>query len=101
MIKHIVFWNFKEQAEGCSRQENILKLKAMLEALDLPQIVSLEVGVNINTSEAAFDAALYSEFASREDLQTYLTHPDHLKISAFCKAVRSERKVVDYEVGLS
>ena len=31
MIKHIVMWKFKEEAEGCSKAENIAKVKAMLE----------------------------------------------------------------------
>ena len=33
MIKHIVMWKFKDFAEGATRQENLLKVKSMLEAL--------------------------------------------------------------------
>ena len=29
MIRHIVMWKFKDFAEGLSREENILKVKAM------------------------------------------------------------------------
>ena len=31
MIKHIVMWKLKEQAEGADRATNALKLKALLE----------------------------------------------------------------------
>jgi hypothetical protein len=32
MIKHIVFWTFKDQAEGATRTENAARAKALLEA---------------------------------------------------------------------
>ena len=47
MIKHIVMWKFKEEAEGKSRAENIAIVKADLEALKgvIPQITDdFEVG---------------------------------------------------------
>lgn len=33
MIKHIVMWEFKDHAEGLTKEENISKVKSMLEAL--------------------------------------------------------------------
>ena len=33
MIKHIVMWKFKDEAEGLTKTENIQKVKSMLEAL--------------------------------------------------------------------
>ncbi|MEA1982327.1 MAG: Dabb family protein, partial [Campylobacterota bacterium] len=35
-------------------------------------------------------------FASKEDLNSYAIHPEHLKVVAFIKSVAKESKVVDY-----
>lgn len=100
MIKHIVMWKLKENAEGCTRIENAEKIKASLEALKgrIEQIKSLEVGINVSDSETAFDAVLYSEFESLEHLKQYRSHPEHVKISSFVAKVRESRAVVDYNV---
>jgi len=100
MIKHLVLWKLKENAEGKTRQENALDLKAALEGLKgkVPEIQALEVGLNYNTADTASDLSLYSEFKSREDLERYQKHPDHLKVVELVKKVTQERRVSDYEV---
>ena len=99
MIKHIVMWKLKDFAEGKTKQENANTIKTRLEALKtrIEQIRFLEVGVNLNRSEQAYDAVLISEFNSLEDLDIYKKHPEHLKISEFVGKVREARVVVDYE----
>lgn len=100
MIKHIVMWRLKEYAEGNSKAENAKIIKTKLESLKgvIEQIRNIEVGININNSHQAFDAVLYSEFDSIEDLNLYKNHPEHRKISEFVSKIRNERVVVDYEV---
>ncbi len=100
MIKHIVFWRLKENAEGASKEENAATLKQILEALkeSIPEIIHIEVGMNGIESPAAFEVALYSEFASFDDLKIYQAHPEHLKCKEFVEKVTSERAVVDYEI---
>lgn len=100
MIKHIVMWRLKEAAEGASKLENAAKMKAMLEALKpvIPQIQNLEVGMNMVEANAAYDVALYSEFAGLEDLDIYQKHPDHEACKEFIGKIVSERAFVDYEV---
>lgn len=46
MIKHIVMWKFKENAEGCTKDENIAKIKAMLEALPEKNTIYQKNGSN-------------------------------------------------------
>lgn len=97
MIKHIVMWKLKE----ANKQENTLKLKKRLEDLKLhiPELLTVEAGVNFNESEAAFDVVLTSEFESREALIRYQQHPEHQKLIAdFLEKVRAEKHVVDYEI---
>jgi hypothetical protein len=100
MIKHIVLWKLKAFAEGASREQNASRMKHELEALKskIPQIRHIEVGVNMIPSEAAYDVALYSEFANEQDLNIYQKHHDHVKIADFVGKVRASRVVVDYKI---
>lgn len=100
MIKHIVLWKLKETAEGCSAAENALEIKRRLEALNglIPGMFRLEVGMDFSREDASSDVVLYSEFASRAALDVYQNHPLHEEVKAFVMAVRSERRLVDYEI---
>jgi len=91
-------WKLKEFAEERSKAENAQWMKEHLEALlpIIPQIKSLEVGINVNQSEAAYDAVLVSLFENEEDLNVYRNHPEHMKVSAYCKKIRISRAVADY-----
>ncbi|HSG32070.1 MAG TPA: Dabb family protein [Thermodesulfobacteriota bacterium] len=100
MIKHIVMWKLKDSARGVSKEENAKELKSVLEDLKdkIDVIKEIEVGMDFNGSAAAYDVALYSVFDSREDLQTYQKHPEHVKVVDFVNEIRDERVVVDYEI---
>lgn len=100
MVKHIVMWTLKDTAEGRSREENARLMKERLEALParISTIRFFEVGLNYNTTQDAFDIVLYSEFDSREDLETYQVHPAHIEARDVIRSVRKEHVVVDYEV---
>ncbi len=97
MLKHIVMWKFKDEAEGKTRAENCAHIKGMLEALPavMPFIRSLEVGMNAYPGPMSSDMALIIEFDSKEDLDLYAGHPDHVKISQYVSKVREGRTVVD------
>ena len=102
MVRHIVMWTLKEEAEGRDKAGNAAEMQARLLALPakLPQVRELEVAVG----EAVFaavppaDVVLYSTFDSREDLQAYAGHPLHLEVVEFIKKVVAERRVVDIDV---
>jgi hypothetical protein len=98
MLKHIVLFKLKPSAEGASKEENAKKIKRDLEALKgvIPQIRHIEVGINAIPSDAAYDVAIYSEFANEADLNTYAKHPEHMKVAEFVGKVRESRVVVDY-----
>ncbi len=99
MIKHIVMWKFKSFAEGAAKRDNLMKVKAMLEALPdkIDYIREMKVEVNVNPKEGMYDAVLISAFDSLEDVNNYRVHPEHKKISAFVALVREGRASVDYE----
>ena len=96
MIVHIVMFKFKEENKESNIELVVKKLNGLLEKID--ELKSIEVGVDFNKSERAFDLSLYSTFDSKEDLQAYAVHPEHLKVVELIKSVTSESKVVDYIV---
>jgi hypothetical protein len=98
MLKHIVLFKLKEKAEGASKQDNVTMLKRELETLPgrIPQIVKMEVGINAVPSEAAYDVAIYSEFADKDALAIYQKHPEHMKVIELVKKIVEGRAVVDY-----
>lgn len=100
MIKHIVMWRLKDDPAGLSKMAAAEKMKAALEGLAdrIPELHEVEVGVNVEPSDAAFDVCLYSVFASQADLDLYQQHPDHQAVVDFVRSVVSERVVVDYVV---
>lgn len=96
MVVHIVMFKFNEE----NKQENLLVVKNALEELvsKVPMLNEIEVGIDFNQSERAFDLSLYSTFDNKDDLKAYAVHPEHLKVVELIKKVTIESKVVDYEV---
>jgi hypothetical protein len=100
MIKHIVLWKLKDTVDGKTKNETGAILKSALESLQgkIRELQAIEVGLNFNPAETASDISLYSEFNSKEDLDRYQKHPEHLKVALLVKQYTSERRVSDYEV---
>jgi hypothetical protein len=100
MIKHIVLWKLKEEANGLSKTENAVVIKQKLEDLNgkIEGLIHLEVGMDFLHSPESVDITLYSEFESKAALDFYQQHPLHKAIMPFIAEARSERRVVDYEV---
>lgn len=98
MLKHVVMWKLKAEAEGKTKAENARWMKEYLEALIgvVPEIRSLQVGINSKESEMAYDAVLISTFENEEALAAYKVHPRHVEVSAYCKKIRESRVVVDF-----
>ncbi len=94
MVVHIVMFKFKDK----NKEQNILKTAEKLNALvDLvPSLNSMEVGIDFNKTQRAFDMSIYTTFNTQEDLKKYATHPAHLNVVNFIKEVTYESKVVDY-----
>jgi len=94
MIVHIVMFKFNEK----NKEENLLVVKSKLEELvsKIPTLLSIEVGIDFNQSDRAFDLSLYSTFNTKDDLKTYAVHPAHLEVVELIKSVTSQSKVVDY-----
>ena len=95
MVVHIVTFQFKEE----NKKANIIQAKQMLENLmgAVPSLRSIDVGVNFSTEERSMDMSIINVFESKEGLNAYAVHPDHIKVVYFIKSVVEYSKVVDYE----
>lgn len=100
VIRHIVMWKLKDNAEGATREQNALKLKEKLEGCRhiVPGILHLEVGIATPGLESSYDVVLISDFADKAALDAYQVHPTHEAIKGFVVAVREARQAVDFEV---
>lgn len=101
MIKHIVFFQLANEAEGKTKAENARIIKENLENLIhiIPELKKIEVGINLPEAPVTnYDVALYSEFESMKELDIYSKHPAHLKITEYIGKVRTVRACVDYEI---
>jgi heme-degrading monooxygenase HmoA len=99
MIKHIVMWKLKDEAEGASRAANAVEMKRRLDACAniVPGMLKFEVALAQPGLEATYDVVLYSEFASQDALAAYAQHPVHKAVVPFIGAVRESRQCMDYE----
>ena len=99
MIKHIVAWNFADEAEGADKATNVaLAAKALRELPDkVPGILEFEVITPQDGLDTSFDLALYSVFTDADALSGYAVHPAHLPVVALIKARVTGRSVIDYD----
>jgi hypothetical protein len=94
VIVHIVAFQFKDE----NKKANIIQAKQMLENLMgvVPTLRSMDVGLNFSNEERAMDMSIITTFQSKEALDAYAVHPEHLKVVDFIKSVVEYSKVVDY-----
>lgn len=90
MIRHIVMWKFKEDADPTEFLTGLGALNGVI-----PQIRHMEIHRSA-VENAAYDAVLISDFDSLEDLEIYKKDPRHVAVSGLCKAIRTARSAIDY-----
>ncbi|HKL19738.1 MAG TPA: Dabb family protein [Halalkalibaculum sp.] len=106
MIRHVVMWKLKEEAEGATKEKNAEKMKLILEGLkvNIDEIKSVEVGINITEDDeeagSAFDVVLISDFETELDYTMYTRNAHHKKAIEFINSVIKERHFVDYKMDI-
>ena len=95
MIRHIVFFKFKPEADASKRKLVLDELRALPDKIDV--IRSFEVGEDILQSARSWDAVIVATYDDLQALDTYNRHDDHvevvMKLRKICEAVGS----VDFE----
>ncbi|MDX6215175.1 MAG: hypothetical protein QOG99_759 [Frankiales bacterium] len=90
MIRHVVLMKFVDAADAPSA-------KARLEALPaaIPQVLSLQVGLDTLHTDASYDLWLITTHDSVEALEEYQVHPVHLEFRTWVGPRLAGRVVVD------
>lgn len=92
MIRHIVMWKFREDADPTDFLTGLSALNGQI-----PQIRHMELHPSA-VKDAAYDWTLISDFDSLEDLEIYKKDPRHVAVSGLCKAIRTARSAIDFEI---
>lgn len=100
MIKHIVLWKLKPEAEGKTAQENAALIKEKLEGLfgKIPEIKSIQVRANTLQVDGNYDVTLIAEFESEEKMYAYQRNPLHEEVAVYVKKVVETRAAIDFEI---
>ncbi len=101
MIRHIVMFEFLNEAEGKTATENAVIARDKLLALKdkISFIRHMEIGINDGEADDTnYTLCMTIDFDSFDDLNAYRVHPEHLEVAAFIGRVRLSRACVDYEI---
>jgi Stress responsive A/B Barrel Domain len=96
MIDHLVLFTLKE---GTSREDEEDVISTFRELRGkIPNLVDFSIGKNFSERSQGYTHGLFVRFQTRDDLQDYLKHPEHLSAVKKLDALQEgERIVVDYE----
>ena len=94
MIDHLVFLAVREDASSEEIEDLISSIRGLKDTV--PGVVDLTVGENFSERSGGYTHGIFVRFESREGLQGYMKHPDHLAVVEKLDALTT-RIVVDYE----
>lgn len=98
-MAHMVMWKLN----GATAQARQAQAQTLVQAFEatrgkLPGVLRMEVGANLIDAADACDLALCMVFESRQALEAYNAHPEHLKIKEMMGLWRLARSQVDFEI---
>lgn len=100
MIRHIVWWTLKPEANGNKAEINaalIQKESAILHGI--PSARSVDVSSKIeNSTTVPCQVVLVSTHDSMKELDAYKADPAHIKFAKLITEVSESRNCIDYEI---
>lgn len=99
MIRHIVFFKLDDEIPAAQRMTLLKEVKLKLEELPalIPEILSMEIGINSVRDPKAADLSLLSKYNDLAALQAYQVHPAHKAFMEWNRNKCPKFSVVDYE----
>lgn len=93
-LTHVVLFKFRHPTD-----EVLEKAAGLLRGLSgqIPQLISIEVGVDVLHSERSYDLAIITRFADMAGMKAYQSHPEHVKVLDYLRTVLSGSVAVDFE----
>ena len=101
MLRHIVWWTLKDEAEGFTADQNAARVKEASAILStIPGVITVEVSIEVAEATSTVPAriVLQSAHADADALKAYADHPIHLEFAKLIKAVCSSRQALDYYI---
>ncbi len=93
MITHVVMWNLNGDRDESA---NIVMSEFRSMPDEIPQIASLEVGINLPSEYSNRDLVLISRHRSFEEFMEYQAHPYHEKVKSIVTPYLRDRTSVDF-----
>jgi hypothetical protein len=94
VIDHLVFLAANEDASPEDIEDLISSIRNLKESV--PGVVDLSAGENFSPRSGGYTHGIFVRFETREDLQGYMQHPDHLAVVEKLDRLTT-RIVIDYE----
>lgn len=100
MLRRIVMWRLKAQ-DAEQKALDAGTIKRALESMrgKIPGLLNVQVGVNGSAGADAADVVMIVDFEDVQSLALYESHPVHEQVKPIVGPLRSERRVVEYELG--
>jgi len=95
MFKHIVLYKLKDSD---TRQKIALKSKFMSMDGKIPEIISIEVGINELSLARNYDVSLFITFKTQQDFYNYKENDFHKTVSSYVHEVITSSVSVDYSI---
>ena len=96
MIDHLVLFTLKDDASQQDEEDVIRTFREL--GSKIPNLVDFSIGKNFSERSRGYTHGLFARFHTRDDLQAYLKHPDHLSAVEKLEVIQEgQRLVVDYE----
>ncbi len=96
MIRHVVLFKFKAGIAAEERKSLYQRLKALPEKV--PGVVKPEAGEDFLRTPRSYDIALVFGFESREAMDRYQAHPEHVPVVQRAREICDSIVAVDYEI---
>lgn len=95
MIEHMVWLKFRPAVTPQKIEQHLAALRSLKNTV--PGIIELSVGLNFTDRANGCTHGLLVRLASRKDLETYLRHPEHVRVATALK-VDANVLALDLEV---
>ncbi len=97
MIRHVVMFKFRDDADEAQRRAVHDAIAAMPEATGATE--SYAVGPDLGLAEGNYDFAVVGDFADQDAYSAYRDHPEHRRIvSEVIGPAIADRAAVQYEI---
>lgn len=94
MFTHVVFFRLKDKSPEVAQEAMswLMDLKPVI-----PEIVDLEMGMDVVRSQRSYDFCIIVKFEDREAMDRYQVHPAHQEVLKKLAGLVSESAAVDFE----